>query len=260
MMMSFQYRDACDSGESESLTPTAYTSHRPSQSMNHILWEKLRIPLAQNTIERERLIGLFDRSTKTSSATLISGRAGTGKTEAVAAFARRSGNSSWYSLGPPDADWGIFATHFAAAVIGSETRHSDVFMPDDSRMREPEIESFLTSVFSLSEAPGLIVIDDIHHIFDAKWFEMFFPLLIRSLPPQTHLVLTCRSKPPAPLWRMRSKQVLNVVDEKVLAFDLDETERLYKLLGVDIAASREAHAASFGRIGKLLMHAELNKR
>lgn len=253
MMMSFQYRDACDSGESESLTPSAYSAQRLSQSMNHILWEKLRIPSSHNTIERERLIGLLDRSIKTSSATLISGRAGTGKTEAVATFAREKGNSSWYSLGPPDADWGIFATHFAAAIIGTEP--NDVCFPDDAPMRETEIERFLTSVFSLSNAPELIIIEDIHHIFDAEWFEMFFLLLIRSLPPQTHLVLTCRSKPPAPLWRMRSKQVLNVIDEKVLAFDLDETERLYARLGVDVDIAHEAHAVSFGRIGKLLMYA-----
>jgi LuxR family maltose regulon positive regulatory protein len=253
MMMSFHYRDACDGGASESLTPSPGTAHRPSQSMNHILWDKLRIPSNDNTIERERLTGLLDRSTKSSSATLISGRAGTGKTETAAAFANQKGNSAWYSLGPPDAEWGIFAPHFAAAINEGELPHGEIALPDDSRMRETEIEKFLASVFSRTDELKLIVIDDIHHIFDADWFGVFFPLLIRSLPPATHLVLTCRSKPPAPLWRMRSKQVLNVVDEKVLAFDLDETKRLFKRLGVALDGAQEAHSMSFGRVGKLLM-------
>lgn len=253
MMMSYQYRDAaCETGDSESLTPSTSNTHRSPQRSNHILWEKLRIPSGGNTIERTRLMSLLSRSTTTGSATLISGRAGTGKTEAAAAFATQERNLAWYSLGPPDVDWGIFAAHFAAAVIGRRTSHGNVSLSADAGIREAEIEKFLTSVLSRPDGPGLIVMDDIHHIFDAEWFGMFFVLLIRSLPPQTHLLLTCRSKPPSPLWRMRSKQVLNVVDEKVLAFDLEETETLYSRFGLGSDRANEAYIASFGRIGKLL--------
>jgi ATP/maltotriose-dependent transcriptional regulator MalT len=253
MMMSYQYRDAaCETGDSESLTPSISNTQRSSRRSNHILWEKLRIPYGGNTIERAGLMSLLARSTTTGSATLISGRAGTGKTAAAAAFATQERNPAWYSLGPPDVDWGIFAAHFAAAIIGRKTQHGNVSLSSDPGLSEAEIEKFLTSVLSRPNGPGLIVMDDIHHIFDAEWFGSFFVLLIRSLPPPTHILLTCRSKPPSPLWRMRSKQVLNVVDEKVLAFDLEETETLYNCLGLGPESANEAHIASFGRIGKLL--------
>lgn len=253
MMMSYQYRDAaCEIGDAESLTPTTSNTHRSPQRSNHILWEKLRIPSGGNTIERARLMSLLRRSTTTGSVTLISGRAGTGKTEVAAAFATEERNPAWYSLGPPDADWGIFAAHFAAAVVGRRTQLGNVTLSSDAGFRDAEIEKFLTSVLSRPDVPRLIVMDDIHHLFDADWFGVFFVLLIRSLPLQTHLVLTCRSKPPSPLWRMRSKQILNVVDEKVLAFDLEETERLYSRFGLGPNEANEAHTASFGRIGKLL--------
>jgi len=103
----------------------------------------------------------------------------------------------------------------------------------------------------------LIVLDDVHNIFDADWFAEFFVSLLYSLTPEMHLVLLSRTKPPQPLWRVRSKQVLGVIDEKLLAFNLDETNEFFKKCGVSQKQSAAAHKKSFGRISRLKQFIEM---
>jgi ATP/maltotriose-dependent transcriptional regulator MalT len=99
---------------------------------------------------------------------------------------------------------------------------------------------------------ALLVLDGIHHLFDADWFGGFFNILQPSLSETADLLLLCRSKPPNPLWRLRSKQQLDVIDEKTLAFDRNETILLFKQVGRSQAEAARIHAETFGRVSKLL--------
>ena len=56
---------------------------------------------------------------------------------------------------------------------------------------------------------------------------------------------------PQPLWRIRSKQVLGVIDEKLLAFNLDEIKEFFKKHGISDKKAANAHKKSFGRISRL---------
>jgi ATP/maltotriose-dependent transcriptional regulator MalT len=98
----------------------------------------------------------------------------------------------------------------------------------------------------------LLVLDGIQHLFDADWFSGFFNILQPSLSETADVLLLCRSKPPNPLWRLRSKQQLDVIDEKTLAFDRDETILLLKQVGHSHAEAARIHAETFGRVSKLL--------
>jgi ATP/maltotriose-dependent transcriptional regulator MalT len=98
----------------------------------------------------------------------------------------------------------------------------------------------------------LLVLDGIHHLFDANWFGGFFNILQPSVSETADLLLLCRSKPPNPLWRLRSKQQLDVIDEKTLAFDRDETILLLQQVGRSQAEAARIHAETFGRVSKLL--------
>jgi ATP/maltotriose-dependent transcriptional regulator MalT len=51
---------------------------------------------------------------------------------------------------------------------------------------------------------------------------------------------------------LRSKQQLDVIDEKTLAFDRDETIALLKQVGRSQAEAVRIHAETFGRVSKLL--------
>ena len=98
------------------------------------------------------------------------------------------------------------------------------------------------------------MLDGIHHLFDADWFGGFFNILLLFAFPKLHLLLLCRSKPPNPLWRLRSKQLLGRYRRKTLAFNRDETDNCSsKQVGRSRSRSR-AHSRGncSGAVSKLL--------
>ena len=254
-----------DIDSSDIYTPVNRSSvPSPQRDDVHLLKEKLVIPSCRRAIKRQRLLGLLERSVAKFPATLVSGRTGTGKTVMSAAFARTQDNVGWYSVESSDADWQVFANYFASCVlsaVGSRMTARDFVSADDD-LSQSSIATLLIALLAEAETmlvhePLLIVLDGIHHLFDAPWFAQFFSLLLSSLPENISLLLICRSKPPSPLWRMRSKQQLNVIDEKVLAFDLAETVRLTARFGLNRSDAERAHSATFGRVSKLLELTEI---
>ena len=220
----------------------------------HLFTEKLQLPEAEKNISRPRLTELLAKSSKNFSATLITGRTGTGKTALAADFARQYKKTAWFSIDSGDCDWSVFANYFAASILGEKTEKF-VAAKKSSAPTEAGISKYLAEIFtntSSNQDDSLIVLDGVHYVFDTAWFADFFNLLLYSLPPETHLLMLCRSKPPIPLWRLRSKQILNVIDEKLLALNMEETENLYKSYGLPSAEAVKAHQKSFGRISKLV--------
>jgi LuxR family transcriptional regulator, maltose regulon positive regulatory protein len=260
-MTSYFLPDSLDSSESYSPPQVPSAGKRPGTERDdvHIVREKLHLPGKRSLVKRPRLEGVLRKSVAQFSATLISGRAGTGKTAVAAEFARKQDHAAWYSVESSDIDWNVFAHYFATSVLGSVKSKMGVHdvLPDEIHASQSVIATFLINVFAevetvLLHQPLTIVIDDIHHLFDADWFGEFFSLLLSSLPDNAHMILICRSKPPNPLWRMRSKQQLNVIDEKLLAFDLVETVELMRRAGLARSYAERAHSATFGRISKLI--------
>jgi len=158
-----------------------------------------------------------------------------------------------------DIDWNVFASYLAASVlrvVGSKKTVGDS-LPAVTNSSPAAMAIFFHNIFSELETAEkdhrpLLVLDGIHHLFDADWFSGFFNILQPSLSETADLLLLCRSKPPNPLWRLRSKQQLDVIDEKTLAFDRDETILLLKQVGRSQAEAACIHAETFGRVSKLL--------
>jgi LuxR family maltose regulon positive regulatory protein len=222
-----------------------------------LLLEKLRVPAVERHVERARLNALLDRSIAQFPATMVSGRAGTGKTALLASFAGARKNIGWYTIETTDLDWPTFSRYLSCCL--SDAGFKAAKPADEGRYTpQNEIASFLVRHFMSAEkkrsstADSLIILDDVHHIFDAAWFEEFFKLMLYSLPPNAHLMLLCRSKPPAPLWRLRSKQVLNVIDEDQLAFTTEETADLLEKYDRLDLGPEGARVESFGRASKLI--------
>jgi ATP/maltotriose-dependent transcriptional regulator MalT len=268
-MTSYFLHDSLESSESYSPAATSSTAKRPSGERDdvHVLREKLQIPRVRGVIDRPRLNDLLRKSLDQVPALLVSGRAGTGKTTLCAEFARGEDNAAWYSVESSDVEWNVFAHYFATCVLGavkSKMSVSDV-LPDEIHASQSTIATFLINVFAEAETellhdPLLIVLDGIHHLFDVPWFAEFFSLLLSSLPENTKVILLCRSKPPNPLWRARSKQQLNVIDEKLLAFNLAETIELARRAGFTRGDAERAHSATFGRISNLLRFVQGKKQ
>ena len=259
--MGFTLQDNFDSTERYSLAidTSAATPSKGERDGVHILNEKLVIPDCVGLIERPRLIEKLDRSLSQFAATLVSGRAGTGKTSIAAAYARTRKRAAWFTVESSDIDLDVFTSYLAASVqrvVGSKKPTGDL-LPAATNPSPAAMALFLFKIASQLETAEkdqrpLLVLDGIDHLFDADWFGGFFSILQPSLSETADLLLLCRSKPPYPLWRWRSKQQLDVIDEKTLAFDRDETILLLKQVGGSQAEAVRIHAETFGRVSKIL--------
>src|SRR6185295_16679860 len=215
MTLSFILQDHFEATESYSPV-TETTAARPSKGERdgvHILNEKLEIPPCEGLIERPRVIEKLDRSLSRFAATLVSGRAGTGKTSIGAAYARTRKRVAWFTVESSDSDWNVFASYLAASVhrVAESKKAVGDSLHAVTNSSPAAMGIFLYVIASVLDTDEkgdrpLLVLDGIHHLFDADWFGEFFNILQPSLADIADVLLLCRSRPPNPLWRLRSKQ------------------------------------------------------
>jgi len=266
MTMTFSLHENFEFNGVDIYNEVASTSYNRRQSFTddiRLFAEKMRVPKFKNAVKRARLLEVLGKSSAQFGATLVTGRAGTGKTALAAQFARKYKCVAWLSTDSADSDWKIFSAYFSACLDGSlkNGKMKNTISPNPatsesevSSIVENTLEKFCCS--TAAKKPNLIVLDDAHHIYDAEWFGEFFNSLLYALPPDTHLLVLSRGAPSLPLWRFRSKQVLGVIDEKLLAFDIDDTKKLFRPLGYSPEIILQAHSKSFGRISRLKSLAE----
>ena len=219
----------------------------------NLIHDKTTVPDTSPRVSRHRLLTLLAENLGCFNATIINGRAGTGKTTLAADFARRAGRPvSWYKVDAGDSDLRMFSEYLSTTVRAQRPsidieRLLQMTETVESDRAELLAEAF---VFQLSEGksePLLIVIEDLHLVYDADWVVPFFRRLLPLLPTDVHLLITCRSLPPAPLWRLRSKQMLRVVEETELAFSLEEVIELFSTYGLGADPARIAWDRTNGR-------------
>jgi LuxR family maltose regulon positive regulatory protein len=219
----------------------------------HFIHEKIAIPAATPRTSRLRLLKLLTENQVSANATIIHGRAGTGKTALAADFARHAGRTvAWYKVDAADNDLRLFCKYLAASVRLQRPSIDSDRLLDQTETIETDRAELLAEgfVFQLSDPqsePLLIVIDDLHLVYDADWVVPFFHRLLPLLPANVHVLITCRSLPPTPLWRLRSKQMLRVVEETELAFTVDETIALFETYGLSEEHARVAWVQTNGR-------------
>src|SRR2546429_9891822 len=83
----------------------------------HLIHEKIAVPDAWPRVSRPRLIKLLAENVVCCNATIINGRAGTGKTAFAADFARHAGRAvSWYKVDAADSDLRMFCEYLSTTV------------------------------------------------------------------------------------------------------------------------------------------------
>lgn len=226
-----------------------------------ILADKIVVPAVSAEIARPRLGAHLEKSLHNFSATLVTGRAGTGKTAFAVDFAVQNRyDAAWFKADSTDSDWKVFLKYLSESLrpYKSGKAFGTVETPQSANAENLSVTDSLAVQFAAleTEKPLLVVLDDLHSVFDADWFDEFFNALLSLPSANVKLLLLARTLPPFPLWRLRSKQVLDVMDEKLLAFNVQETTALFRKYRLPASSARLAHSDAYGRIAKLREIAE----
>src|SRR5262245_34944801 len=189
-----------------------------------IITSKVMIPTETPRICRQGLLDTLRENLESCHATVINGRAGTGKTMLAADFARRhEARAAWYKVGAPDMSLPVFMEYVVASVARVRPEFGRQTLDCQARsfrtgMAGPGGEFNIGAladayVYDLERQaePLVLVIDDLHLIYDADWVIPFFHRLLPLLPAETHMLILVRGLLPAPMWRLRAKQHLFVI-------------------------------------------------
>lgn len=253
------YREPLIGGDepAEALADHPEISQTSGTEAMSLILDKITTPSEAPRVSRRRLLNTLHGSLNSCTSTIINGRAGTGKTMLASDFARRSGRAvAWYKVDASDTELRVFFNYLLSAVgrhrpgFGEQTI---VPMVEAATLEDIPLlaEGFVYELLEGAGEPLLIVLDDLHLVYDAEWVIPFFRRLLPLLPAEAHMLITGRSLPPAPLWRMRSKQTLCVVEETVLCFTLSEAEKLFESYGLDPGRAESALRQTRGRASAL---------
>jgi LuxR family maltose regulon positive regulatory protein len=225
---------------------------------SELITEKITQPDSLPRVSRARLLSMLEQSMAAGGSTVISGRAGSGKTTLAVDFANRCGRSvAWYKVDAPDADPKLFFRYLIRSIQEQRPGFGMKSLMSLVETAEIDLIHWVTEafVYELTEgestSPLLIVIEDLHLVSDSDWLMLFFGRLLPLLPSEVHVLITSRSLPPAPLWRMRSKQSLVVIDEAALSFTRREAIALFESYGLSHEQAGIALDHTHGRAGAL---------
>src|SRR5215813_14027902 len=221
-----------------------------------LILEKITLPTRPAHLLRPRLMRVLNESLGTGTSTVVTGRAGSGETTLVADFARDCERAAaWYKVEAPDSDLWVFLNYFIASIQRQRPKFGRNFMtlPESGVLDDIPLlaEAIVYEMITTETEPLLIVLEDLHLVGDAAWLVPFFGRLLPLLPADVHMLMTSRTIPPAPLWRMRSKQSLYVIEEDQLAFTQQEAIELFESRGLSREQAGLALKITRGRASAL---------
>lgn len=223
-----------------------------------LLAEKIRMPEVENHIYRPRLCEILKKSSKKFGTTLVTGRAGSGKTTLGFDFAHQYKRIAWFDVDASDLDWRSFSRYLLASFKEEKLNFINEFAEIGANDNlDEKVQLFQEALFSEIEQlsqnePILIILDDIHCVYDAEWYETFFKAVTAYNSANIHILMLARTKPPFPIWRLRSKQKLSVIDEQLLWFNLEELTKLTEIFNISSENAADIQKQSYGRVSKAI--------
>jgi LuxR family maltose regulon positive regulatory protein len=226
-----------------------------------LILEKITIPSQLPRIARPRLLAILKSSLESCACTVISGRAGSGKTALATDFAQTCNRPvAWYKVDASDGELPVFFDYLVTSIRQQRPGFNEAaIMPLAGAAKFDDIpllaETFVYELLKDEAKPLLIAIEDLHLVCDTEWLVPFLGRFLPLLPREVHVLITSRTLPPAPLWRMRSKQTLEVLDEAALAFTREEAVSLFETFGLSGEHARLAFDRTNGRAAALANYA-----
>ncbi|HEY0735181.1 MAG TPA: BTAD domain-containing putative transcriptional regulator [Herpetosiphonaceae bacterium] len=194
-------------------------------------------------LSRPRLSALLERMIDVPLTLVIAGT-GYGKSTTLAGFfAARRWTLGWYSLGDEDRDPVRFLRHVIGALrlcapgIGEQVLNS-LSSGWSPALGERAIDMLCNELLDVLPHDTFLVLDDYQHIDSAPPIGALVERLLAHAPPQLHLVLASRRRPPlAGLAAWRARGLLRQIERHDLAFPADEVQTLFAAQGRSISAA-----------------------
>lgn len=187
---------------------------------------------------RPRLLSVLTRGIAHTPVTLISGPAGSGKTELAASWMQANADRravAWLSLDEADDDPGMFWTYVAEALSGAGVDLDGVPRPPAGEPVPPGFLTVLASRLLAGSRPVVLVLDNSDCLTHP---DICRPLdaLVRNAGRRLRLVLCARADPQLPLHQYRVSDSLTEIRRDSLAFTPEETRDLLARLGAAVPA------------------------
>ena len=188
--------------------------------------------LSANLIKRNRLIERFHNNLALSASFICAGP-GWGKTTVAAEFLSSTNVPAvWYDLDPSDADIAVFFRYLVRAIqrVAPDFGHStlDLLGSGGGSSVDQLADLFLYELSEAAEREFIVVLDNVHHIFSADWSAPILYRILQLLPRRVHFILLARVAPGFTFSRLRSKQSLDQIDDRGLAFTRSEARELFQ--------------------------------
>src|SRR5437588_2033561 len=194
---------------------------------------KLQPPhLSSNVIKRPRLIERL-QSNLGLCATFVCAGPGWGKTTLTAEFLDTLDvHAVWYDLDATDSDIAVFFRYLVRALQQAlpDFGHStiDLLRSGGGVSYEQLADLFLFELAEAADRDIVVVLDNIHYTFTSGWSSPVLYRILQLLPKGVHFILLARMAPSFTFSRMRSKQTLDHIDDRSLAFSRNEVCELFR--------------------------------
>src|SRR5215831_399041 len=201
--------------------------------MIKLVESKFQAPdLSANLIKRNRLIDRL-RGNIPLSASFVCAGPGWGKTTLAAEFLECvSIPGVWYDLDPSDTDIAVFFSYLVTtirrAVPGFGQNTLDLIGSGSASSFDQLVDLLIYELAESARQELIVVLDNVHHIFATDWYASIIHRILQLLPQGVHFILLARVAPGFTFSRLRSKQTLDQIDDRALAFTRSEARELFQ--------------------------------
>jgi len=213
---------------------------------NTVVRTRIMPPPKNNRIlARPRILQVLDQAMEYR-LTILQAEAGYGKSTALADYAEKEVNLSWYQLNQEDNDSMVFLLHLCHALLqvnpgllGLPIKFLDDWDGSQGPLPWKDVVDQLINVLSEDlQFPLLLVMDDAHLVTDNGDVPLILDRLVGLAPRNLHVLLSGRPVISLPsLSRWRSQGEVLFLDQSLLTFTKDEIETLYSMhYGLELSA------------------------
>ncbi|NOX62063.1 MAG: hypothetical protein GXP42_08975, partial [Chloroflexi bacterium] len=203
--------------------------------------------LRQPYLPREALAARLARGLETRF-TMVQAGAGYGKSTTLAAFLQtRPEPAAWYALDDGDADPLIFMAHLIAAADYLAPGLAATLQAQQAQAQQGDlpwefvVDAFNNHLFEALSTDAWLVLDDLHLVATAAPpMPALLDRVLAYAPPNLHFLLTTRHWLDLPsLTRARARRDLILLEERDLAFSLQEIDALFRRqYGISLSAEQ----------------------